>query len=178
MEKSLPASWRNSQAFVAHINGRHHEALMLYALGLCMRFGKDQSFASDLLQDFYLTLMTKSEKVQKQYAARGTSYLYVMIKHGMLDHKRKLKSVNRLEDVFGVQRPQIAAIDYLCFDIVYKDFQEQLAKCLNERDAAVMSLYIEGFSYEEIAAELALKIGTVGTIISRSKKRLREHFER
>lgn len=50
---------------------------------------------------------------------------------------------------------------------------------INERyrDALVMN-HIEEASYREISERLEVPIGTVGTLISRGKKMLREHLER
>ncbi len=50
---------------------------------------------------------------------------------------------------------------------------------LNEksRDAIAMS-YLEGATYREISEKIGSPIGTVGTLINRGKKVLREHLER
>jgi RNA polymerase sigma factor (sigma-70 family) len=45
------------------------------------------------------------------------------------------------------------------------------------RDAVVMN-HLEEASYREISEKLNIPIGTVGTLISRGKKILREHLER
>lgn len=53
----------------------------------------------------------------------------------------------------------------------------QALDALAERDRDALLMREEGLSYEEIAAALDLSIGSVGTTLSRARRRLMEAFE-
>ena len=48
---------------------------------------------------------------------------------------------------------------------------------LAERDRDALLMREEGLSYEEIAAALELSVGSVGTTLSRARRRLMEAYE-
>ena len=48
---------------------------------------------------------------------------------------------------------------------------------LAERDRLALLMREEGLDYEEIAAALKLSVGSVGTTLSRARRRLVEHYE-
>jgi len=49
---------------------------------------------------------------------------------------------------------------------------------LGERDREALLLWDAGFNYEEIAAQLDLALGSVGTTLARARRRLVEAYER
>jgi RNA polymerase sigma-70 factor, ECF subfamily len=53
----------------------------------------------------------------------------------------------------------------------------QAVEALGERDRDALLMREEGLSYEEIAAALDLSIGSVGTTLSRARRRLMESYE-
>jgi RNA polymerase sigma-70 factor (ECF subfamily) len=50
-------------------------------------------------------------------------------------------------------------------------------EALAERDRDALLMREEGLSYEEIAAALELSVGSVGTTLSRARRRLMEAYE-
>ena len=53
----------------------------------------------------------------------------------------------------------------------------QAVETLAERDRDALLMRGEGLSYEEIAAALDLSVGSVGTTLSRARRRLMEAYE-
>lgn len=53
----------------------------------------------------------------------------------------------------------------------------QAVESLAERDRDALLMRDEGLSYEEIAAALDLSVGSVGTTLSRARRRLMEAYE-
>ena len=53
----------------------------------------------------------------------------------------------------------------------------QMIDSLNSDDRKIVTLYLEGYSYEEIAAKINASKGTVAMRLSRIKKKLKNMYE-
>ncbi len=160
------------------IHHKHHKTLLLYALGLCKKFQLDPSYAYDLMQDFYIAAMGNFEMLEKKYRENGLGALCRTLRYDIYDLGRKKKSIKRVEQVFSESRLKSNSIYYLCSEIQSELFYRVMEQCLSERDFNLMCLYIEGYSYDEIAEKLKMKNGTVSSAIHRSKEKLEVHFKR
>jgi DNA-directed RNA polymerase specialized sigma24 family protein len=49
----------------------------------------------------------------------------------------------------------------------------EIAACLSERELECLQLRTEGLSYEEIGEAMAVRIGTVGAMLSRAHEKIR-----
>ena len=161
--------------FFTQIYQKHHKALLLYAYGLCK--GSGQVYKDDLMQEFYIKILHKYQEVHQEYQKKGISYLCKMLYNRFIDGTRHKKSIERVERAFAQRRPATCNIHHLCIDVYTEEFQRIMARLLKPSDVAIMTLYIQGYSYDEIAEELDMPKNTVGTRIYRSKKILTKYFD-
>lgn len=158
------------------IRNRHHNQLLSFALGWCKGSRTPYYGVDDLLQEFYIKLLRKIEVVRPEYLEIGLPYLIGMLKNMLIDWDRKKKipflSMEDLQPMPSESTPDhLRSIDQ---DLEMKFLMAQIEKSLSEEDFKIVVLRIKGFSYKEIAEELKMKVGTVGTRIHRLRPILNE----
>jgi len=121
MNDILPESELSRDSFVQFLYQKHHEALFFYTIGWCKRFKFDSSYADDLLQEFYETVLENHKKIAKGYALHGIKFLFQVIKYDLLDLNRSRKSMDRVEQVYALGIEATSDIHYLCTE----DFNRQ-----------------------------------------------------
>lgn len=137
----------------------------LYAVAL--RILKDEGRAQDCLQDTYLKIWQQAAAYQGGKAAVMT-WLSVILRHRALDMLRR-----RHETGDAIDPESLAAIP--AFDPVDRLALEKCLKTLGARQRECIELaYHEGLTHPELAARLALPLGTVKTWIRRSLEKLRQ----
>lgn len=177
MNEYTPFGESRRDDVVSLVHDQYHSSLEFYARGLCQRFNFD-SGADDVLQIFYIKVMEKSKMVQQGLEEKGYPYLCQMVKNICLDLDRKKKSQGRLKEGFKYQAQNFNSIHYLCAEIYTESFLDGLSRYLTQRDAAIMELYLRGFSYDEIGKKVKMGSSTVGVRIHRAKKILAKQIGR
>ncbi len=167
----------NGNALALFFYENYHEPLFSYARNLCKRFGKDASFADDLLQEFYVSVLERSELAWKGYRSHGLAYLRQMIRFDLIDQQRKDKSAARMKKLLVKQVSEKTGI-YACYGPAYIErFLEDISELLSADNLRLMKLYLEGYSYAEIGEKLDMNPKTVGVRIHRVKKMIKECSE-
>lgn len=135
------------------------------------RYGLSPDEAEEVVQEAWLLFLQKRQWIRK--VKPWFSGTMVNLSRQRIDRNvrgRQYETVldeEVMESSFGYEA---SAEDPLCV-------QQALAQ-LDERGRALCTLIgIEGYSYEEAAAELELPIGSVGPLYIRAKKRLRAMLE-
>ncbi len=64
--------------------------------------------------------------------------------------------------------------DYVILKERNDELFEKLEKLLSKKELAVLQLYLEGFSYKQIASKLSVSIKSVDNSLSRSKQKLKQ----
>lgn len=135
--------------------------------------------AEDLVQEAFLTLWTKREKLE--VGSNAAAYCTATVRNLYINALRRSASAET-EDLSAVLN-QPAPTDY-----------EDLQDILEQRDAAQLMLAlirrlpeawrlavtlrdVEGLPYDEIAASLQTTEGNVRVLLSRARKQLREQFK-
>jgi len=137
----------------------------LYAVAL--RILKDEGRAQDCLQDTYLKIWQQAAAYEGGKAAVMT-WLSVILRHRALDMLRR-----RREDGEAIDPETLEAIP--AFDPVDRLALEKCLKTLGSRQRECIELaYHQGLTHPELAARLALPLGTVKTWIRRSLEKLRQ----
>lgn len=142
--------------------------------GICLRILRDRGEAEDALQEVYVKIWQNAPK----FSAMGYSpitWLAAIARNHAIDRIRS-------------RRPQAMDIDE-AFDLAdEKPTPEQnvansseksrIDRCLDQlkpdRAEAVRSAYVEGFSYEELAARYKVPLNTLRTWLRRSLLSLQE----
>ena len=146
----------------------HHAALYRYAYRLCGCAAE----ADDLTQQAFLVAQQKLHQLRE--ADRAAAWLFAVLRSCFLKSLRRQRPVNaatlNLEvEQFAGPTPDAAEID-----------RERLAAALadlpEEFRLVVLMFYFEELSYQEIAEQLEIPIGTVMSRLSRAKGHLRRRL--
>ena len=146
----------------------HHAALYRYAYRLCGCAAE----AEDLTQQSFLIAQRKLHQLRE--ADRAGAWLFAVLRSCFLKSLRRQRpataaALNLEVDQFAGPSP--------AFDIVDR---EQLAAALAELPEdfrlVVLMFYFEDLSYQQIAEQLEIPIGTVMSRLSRAKGHLRKRL--
>lgn len=164
-------------SFLLEIFNRLHQALRSYAIGLCALYHLDLSYADDVMQEFYLQVLKKFEKVTVGCTKSGDRYLYKMVQNEVKELRRRLQSRNRLQKILGLNLPEPTISQQYPIEHYIEDFLQRAAAFLNEKDLMLLKLYLEGWKMAEIGQQMELNQSSVGVRIHRIKKDLRKLLE-
>ena len=141
--------------------------------GIAMAILRDRPAAADVMQDAFLRVWQRAGQFD---AARGeaATWLASIVRHAALDAARRRGREMPSDDPALGDRPVAAeALDRLAAT----EDGARLRACLDQlepknRDGIVLA-FVHGLSHPEIAARLALPLGTVKSWIRRGLLRLR-----
>jgi RNA polymerase sigma-70 factor (ECF subfamily) len=169
------------EALIARVALRDRDAFSeLYSatsaklFGICLRVLKNRSEAEEALQDVYIRLWRKADS----YSAGGYSpmtWLITMARNIAIDKLRARKApaadIDEVPDIAAPgPTPEAAA--------VATSERRRINRCLNELDedraGAVKGAYLDGESYNDLAARYDVPLNTMRTWLRRSLLRLRD----
>lgn len=144
--------------------------------GLCLGFSKNPSDAEDLTHDVFLKAFEKAETLRDR--GRMKVWLFRIARNTCLNELRnrrlrRLFLLSRTEDGIERRTPERLADRKETFGRM-KTAVRSLPK--KQRDVFLLRAYGE-LSYEDIAATLGLKIGTVMSRLSRARAAVLEAME-
>lgn len=148
--------------------------------GVCLRILRDRSEAEDVLQDVYVTVWRKAGAFDPGRASPIT-WLVAIARNRAIDRLRA-SSVGRrmapIEAADAVSDPAPAAVER----VEQAQQQQRLARCLEELEArhasAIRAAFLDGATYEELAARMSVPLGTMKSWIRRGLLKLRVCLER
>jgi RNA polymerase sigma-70 factor (ECF subfamily) len=149
----------------------HHASLEAFAMKLC----RNQSDARDLLQDTFERAFKALQGGETIVHAR--SWLFTVMQNLYFERRRRERRRPEAESVdvateVAAPRPERPPPAWL--DLTRADLETAVAKLEPEFGAVYRLHALEGRSYQEIAAALAIPTNTVGTRLLRARKKLRE----
>lgn len=160
---------RDRAAF-ANLYGRTSAKLF----GVCLRILKDRSEAEEALQEVYVKVWQRADRyVQSGFSP--ISWLVAVARNHCLDILRARKPQGEdidlaLEVADSGPNPEQAA--------VAGSERSRIDACLGQletdRADAVRGAYLDGYSYEELAARFSVPLNTMRTWLRRSLIKLRE----
>jgi RNA polymerase sigma-70 factor (ECF subfamily) len=152
---------------LAELVRAHHAAVYRYAYRLC----GNATEAEDLTQQTFLIAVRKVHQVRE--AERACSWLLAVVRSCFLKSLRKLRpvAVGGLEEQPETtdETPEVDEVDR-------ERLTAALADLPGEFRVVVLMFYFEELSYQEIASELEIPIGTVMSRLSRAKGHLRRRL--
>ena len=174
-------------AALARVAGGDRAALrMIYQdtsaklFGVCLRILKDRSEAEDVLQDVYVTVWRKAATFDPGRASPIT-WLVAIARNRAIDRLRVRGARGRLEPIEAadaVSDPAPSAVER----VELAQQHQRLTRCLEELDArhstAIRAAFLDGATYEELAARLNVPLGTMKSWIRRGLLKLRACLER
>lgn len=148
-------------------------------LGVCLRILSDHGEAEDVLQDVYLTVWRNAGLFE---AARGSpiTWLAAIARNKAIDRVRAgaTRRSEPIDRALDIPDPAPAALDGLATS----DERRRLDLCLGELDPeheqTIRTAFLTGLTYEEVAAQSGVPLGTVKSRIRRGLLKLRICLER
>jgi RNA polymerase sigma factor (sigma-70 family) len=148
--------------------------------GVCLRILNDKSEAEDVLQDVYVTVWRKAAGFDPGRASPIT-WLVAIARNRAIDRLRARAVGGRLESIEAadaVSDPAPAAVER----VELAQQHQRLARCLEELDArhasAIRAAFLDGATYEDLAARMNVPLGTMKSWIRRGLLKLRACLER
>lgn len=147
----------------------HYEGLVRY---LTRRLG-DRDWAEEIAQETFVRALRQAELTSPR------SWLYAVATNLVRDEMRKdARRRARLEQLVADARALEEDVVPLPVERGEDNVMARAAlEQLTERDREALLMREEGLDYGEIAAALELSIGSVGTTLSRARRRLVEAYE-
>jgi len=146
----------------------HHAAVYRYACRLC----GCPTEAEDLTQQTFLIAQRKLHQLRE--AERACAWLLAVVRSCFLKSLRKTRpvpiaNVELVIDEESAKTPEFEEIDR-------EQLTAALAELPDEFRIVTLMFYFEELSYQEIAKELEIPIGTVMSRLSRAKRNLRKRL--
>ena len=149
----------------------YHQPLVRY---LTRQTG-DHDWAEEIAQETFVRALKQDD------IASDRSWIFAVAMNLMRDdarrdarHRRRLELMRDEAKAGSVVMPGPTSME--------RDEERELARraveMLAERDRDALLMKEEGLSYDEIAAALDLSVSSVGTSLSRARRRLMEAYER
>jgi RNA polymerase sigma factor (sigma-70 family) len=147
--------------------------------GVCLRILSDRSEAEDVLQDVYVTVWRKANTFDPARASPIT-WLVAIARNRSIDRLRATAVNRKLEPIDAadtVSDPAPAAVER----VELAQQHARLAGCLEELEkrhaTAIRAAFLDGTTYEELAARMSVPLGTMKSWIRRGLLKLRACLE-
>jgi len=151
----------------------HTPSLLAHAYKLT----SDEEDAKDLLQDTLIKAVRSCDKFDEGTNIGG--WLYVIMKNTFYNNCTKLKRRQTLMDQemdLSGQKIASGSVNNLSdTKLVLEDIQKAM-NSLRADYRIAFQRYFEGYSYDEIAKELKIPLGTVKTHIHKARRELRRYL--
>lgn len=163
----------NAEAF-SELMGRYDKKLTAY---LRRSIGTNSEI-HDLLQDIFIKVYRNLEKFD--ISKKFSSWIYRIAHNETVNYlkKRNRRMTIQLEDFMSYGKWKEDGTSEMEEVIIMQEDQERakelLEKLPRKYKEIMKAKYIEGKSYQEISKKMGIPVNTVGTLISRAKKKLRD----
>lgn len=160
------------QAF-AQLFNRYRDSIYQLYMG---RLDGNADDTNDLLQETFIKVFLNLHKYKEEYTFG--QWVYTIARNTFIDHIRKKRDDISLDDLppgmHGLTPAAPAPTPEESFiNSQQRTLLESYLERMSERYRTLIRLrFFKGYSYEEIAAELSLRMGTVKTQIHRAREQL------
>lgn len=147
----------------------YHQPLVRY---LTRRLG-DRDWAEEIAQETFLRAL------RQESLSSERSWLFAVATNLVRDEARKAtRQRARLELLAAEERDRVQEPAVLSMERdEERAFARSAVDALAERDRLALLMREEGLDYDEIAEALQIARSSVGTTLSRARRRLAEHYE-
>ena len=139
--------------------------LLRYAAGI----SRDQELAQDAVQEAFLSYFVQRSLGRAIDNPRG--WLYRVLRNHVLD---RLSSAEARREVDALEAEQSSVPSQIDAHLLQAEAVRELRTVLTPRELECLRLRAEGLSYEEIASVLDIRSGTVGALLARVYRKVRQ----
>lgn len=147
--------------------------------GVCLRILKDRGEAEDVLQEVFVTVWRKAASFDPGRASPIT-WMVAIARNRAIDRLRASAVSRRMEPIESadaVSDPAPAAVER----VELAQQHQRLSRCLEELEArhacAIRAAFLDGNTYEDLAARMSVPLGTMKSWIRRGLLKLRACLE-
>jgi len=147
--------------------------------GVCLRILKDRVEAEDVLQEVFVTVWRRAASFDPGRASPIT-WMVAIARNRAIDRLRASAVSRRMEPIESadaVSDPAPAAVER----VELAQQHQRLSRCLEELEArhasAIRAAFLDGTTYEELAARMSVPLGTMKSWIRRGLLKLRTCLE-
>jgi len=147
----------------------YHQPLVRY---LTRRLG-DRDWAEEIAQETFLRALRQESITSER------SWLFAVATNLVRDDARRAqRQRGRLALLAAEERDRVVEPDITSMEREEeRAFGRKAVDALAERDRLALLMREEGLDYDEIATALGITRSSVGTTLSRARRRLAEHYE-
>jgi RNA polymerase sigma-70 factor (ECF subfamily) len=147
----------------------YHQPLVRY---LTRRLG-DRDWAEEVAQETFLRALRQDRLTSER------SWLFAVATNLVRDEARKDERRRRhLQLLASEERDKVVELEPLDVERAQEQAMARRAvDSLAERDRLALLMREEGLDYNEIAEALGMSVGSIGTTLSRARRRLAEAYE-
>jgi len=147
----------------------YHQPLVRY---LTRRLG-DRDWAEEIAQETFLRALRQVSITSER------SWLFAVATNLVRDDARRAqRQRRRLELLAAEERERVVEVEVTSMEREEeRAFARKAVDALAERDRLALLMREEGLDYDEIAVALGITRSSVGTTLSRARRRLAEHYE-
>lgn len=163
-------NYRYCPDFVDYVREQYHVRLFAYLLKRCQG---NQHLAEDLMQDFYTKVISNCHNFQLMYAERKVAYFFVTIKNLHTDNHRKENNRQEFLENYQIYLSTTWTTEDQNAKVNCEEYLNYCKKNLSPLDFRILQLYIEKYTYQQIAELVDMTQSAVGVRINRIKKKLK-----
>ena len=131
------------------------------------------SAADDLVQDCIERALKQAAKLEDRRRIGG--WLRSILHNLHIDELRRKQRQGKSVDVMDVET-ELAAVTPAADHAMAMDFNRAMTALSAEHRQVILLVGLEGLSYQEVAQELGIPIGTVMSRLARARERLRREM--
>lgn len=147
-----------------------------YAMSICLRYTRNRDEALDVLNDGFLKVFTKLDQYNPDLPFKA--WLRRILINTALDHYRQAVHQHNQMDI-GRMTDQLPSRETDAYSqLAYEELLTLISQ-LSPTYRLVFNLYvIDGYSHEEIAAQLTISTGTSKSNLARARENLRAMLQK
>lgn len=137
---------------------------------LARKMVNDEDTAKDILQEIFISFYEKLQQCHQ--ILQPTSWLMRATVNKSIDYlerQKKFTDFETLNQDFAEEETNVNQDEIII---------NQALKQLKPHEKSLAILYSEGFSYQEISQMTGIKFSSVGTSLSRTLQKLKEHLKK
>jgi RNA polymerase sigma factor (sigma-70 family) len=143
-----------------------------YAMAVCLRYAPTREGALEVLNDGFLKVFTRLDQYDSSQPFK--SWFRRILINTAVDHYRQEVRHHHHEDVEQVEQTAVSGVPDAFSQLAHEDLLALIQR-LSPAYRLVFNLYVmDGFTHEEIAAQLGISVGASKSNLARARENLRQ----